>query len=113
MSWTHRSMIVAASVVADARALAAMFPGGAGMWETPLAPTSAGPATHYISSGLIWPEFAAMLVSPQALVDGCASYGVTVEMATATALLDASDVSTEDGHTAMARLGLVMVRGAM
>lgn len=59
--WVHRNIIVPASVVGQARAICASFPSGGGMFITPLSASGELPATHYISSGLIWPEFAAML----------------------------------------------------
>jgi hypothetical protein len=110
--WTHRAMIVSAAIAPQARALAAQMPSGAGMWTTPLSATGQAPATHYISAGLIGQEFAAMLESPQALVDGCAALGLPIDLAAATYLLSQADVSTEDGHTAMDRLGLQMVQEA-
>lgn len=109
--WTHRCMIVAAAIAPNARALAAQVPGGAGMWIAPLSPTGNEPATHYISSGLIWPQFAAMLESPQGMVDGAAVVGLPIDLATATYLLSQADISIEDWEEACARLGLQQVRG--
>lgn len=112
--WTHRSIVVSAAIASNARSLAAQVPGGAGMWITPLSPTGQAPATHYISSGKIWLEFALMLSSPEEMVAGATRYGLTpsIDLATATYLLSQADISTEDGFTAMAQLGLQMVRGA-
>ena len=60
-NWIHRNIIVPAAVVAQARQMCAGIPGGDGMFTAPLSANGAEPATHYISSGLIWPEFAEML----------------------------------------------------
>jgi hypothetical protein len=110
--WVHRTMIVPAPLVLQAQDLADRFgPAAHGMWTTPLSPTGDLPATHFISSGLIDQPFADMMSSPDALVAGCASLGITVPLATAQALLGASDVSGEDPFAAMERLGLQMVRG--
>lgn len=106
-TWAFRTMIVPASLAPPCRALAASFPSGAGMWTTPLSPTGATPATHYISSGGIWQQFADMLDSPEALAAGAG-----IPIAQAQAILSACDVSEEDGPTAMARLGLTFVQDA-
>ena len=53
-----RTLIVPDVNVGLARAIAASFgPGGDGMWITPLSPTGYEPATHYISTGLVPPEY--------------------------------------------------------
>jgi hypothetical protein len=61
--WTHRNIIVPAAVVEQARTLCAALAGSGGedMFTAPLSATGELPATHYISSGLIWNEFAEML----------------------------------------------------
>lgn len=62
--WTHRTIIVPAAYAPMARALAeAAGPAGsgAGMFQAMLSPTAGKPPTHYISAGLIWPEFAYLL----------------------------------------------------
>jgi hypothetical protein len=82
------------------------------MWTTPLSATGAAPATHWISSGLVWPQFADMLASPQQMVDGLAAMGIACDLATAQYLLAHSDVSAEEGQVALARLGLQIVQEA-
>ena len=127
MTWTHRSIIVAA----DQRDLAATLcatlagPGGSNMFTTPLSSTGAAPATHYISSGLIEDRFAALLPL-DALVDDVWTrtyaglpetivqlYNQTdnppVTLDQVTAVFATADVSEEDPHAAMARLGLQLV----
>lgn len=105
IEWTHRCMIVPDGIAERCRELAAtLTPAGAGMWTTPLSPTGAEPATHYISSGLVDQVLADMLESPEALADGT---GIT--LAEAQAILSAADVSQDDPHDAMTRLGLILI----
>jgi len=108
MDWVHRCMIVTQENVMLARYLAGTFgPSSQGMFNDPLQPLagSAEP-THYISVGRVDRPFADMLASPAALVAGAAALGVPVEPDVATKLLATSDVSEEEGATALARLGL-------
>jgi hypothetical protein len=99
-------MIVPAAIVATCRALAAQFPSGAGMWQTPVSPTGNAPVTHYISSGQIWQEFADMLASPDAL-----STATGIPLAQAQAILGGCVVSSDDPWTVLANAGLVLVQG--
>lgn len=103
-TWAFRTMIVPSSLVVLCRQLAASFESGAGMWITPLSPTGKAPATHYISSGGIWQQFADMLSSPEAL-----SSGTGISLSQAQTILEACDVSEEEGLTAMTRLNLRFV----
>ena len=103
-------MIVPASLAPLARSLGAILsPAGGGMFTTPLSPTGAEPATHYVSSGGIAPEFAAVIASGDALYAACdaASAGVTPEQCRA--LVDGADVSDELPFDAFARVGLCLV----
>ena len=62
--WTHRTIIVPAAYAPMARALAAAAGpagSGGGMFQAMLSPDAGKPPTHYISAGLIWPEFAYIL----------------------------------------------------
>lgn len=62
MTWLFRTMIVPDSIVATVRSLADSFgPAATGMWTTGLSPTGAEPATHWISTGLIGDDFAAIM----------------------------------------------------
>ena len=109
MSWVHRCIIVHAAIRDQAAGLCAALagPGGTGMFETPLSSTGQEPATHYISSGMIEEEFAAMLENPELVVE--ASEGaVTLEQAQA--LLSMSDVSEETPQQAFERLGLQIIQ---
>jgi hypothetical protein len=112
IDWTHRCIVVQDAIASQCRSLAAQLPGGAGMWTTPLSATGAAPATHWVSSGLVWPQFADMLASPEALVDGLTQMGIACDLATAQYLLAHADVSTEQGQVALARLGLQIVQEA-
>ena len=58
MSDIFLTLIVPAADAPLARSVAgAMDPGGAGMWNTPLSPSGAAPATHYISTGYVPPAW--------------------------------------------------------
>ena len=125
--WTHRTIIVPASIAEPARAACAGLagPGGSGMFTTPLSSTGEAPPTHYISSGLIEEPFADLL--PLTAVtygeDGTLStstrpgnVALTVQLATdaglliteaeVSALLSAVDVSEQSAEDALTRLGL-------
>lgn len=105
-----RTLIVQANQVELAREVGASYgAGGEGMFVTPLSSTGLYPATHYISSGLIGIEFASMLESPQGLVEGAASLGVNIDLATAEHLLSNADISDEQPFVALERLGLKMI----
>jgi hypothetical protein len=116
--WTYRCLIVPDAQVAFARDLSATVagPAGAGMWTTPLSPTGAEPVTHWISAGLIGEDFAnllpfgdnpgnAALVAELATANGMETNAEQVQI-----LFDDSDITEEESHEAMARLGLMMVQ---
>ena len=126
--WIYRNLIVAA----DQRDLAAQLcavlagAGGSNMFTTPLSADGAAPATHYISSGLIEDNFAALLPL-DAMVDDVWTrtyaglpetivqlYNATdnppVTLDQVTAVFASADVSEQDPHQAMARLGLQIVQ---
>ena len=48
-----RTIVVSADEQAEAQAIAAEYPGGAGMFTTACSPTGLLPATDYISSGYV------------------------------------------------------------
>lgn len=128
--WTHRTIIVPATIAESARAACAGLagPGGSGMFTTPLSPTGEAPPTHYISSGFIEAPFADLLplTSVNYAENGTPSVetrpgnvALTVQLATdaglplteaeVSALLSAVDVSDQAAEDALARLGLRMV----
>lgn len=104
--WTHRTIIVPDAVVVPARlaceALAGA--GGSGMYTTPLSPTGALPATHWISSGLIEHAFADLLANPDALAAVASAAGL--DPAPLVAIIAASYITDEPADVALARLGL-------
>ena len=108
MPWTHRTIIVPAPVVEPARmaceALAGA--GGSGMFTAPLSATGELPATHWISSGLIEQDFAALLANPDALTAVATAAGL--DPAPLVAIVAASDISEDPADVALARLGLQM-----
>ena len=131
MTWNHRCLIVPAAEVEFARRLPAAIagPSGAGMWITPLSPTGAEPATHFISAGLISPEFSFMVPeqvwergddgawtriststgSPQAVTESCNAAGLEVTLAQVEAVFAVSDVTEQEPFVALGRLGLMLV----
>jgi hypothetical protein len=122
--WTHRTIIVEALIAPNARALCAMVPGGAGMFTTALSATGQAPATHYVSSGNIWPQFAAMLETADGMVAGAQTMGLPIDTPTASYLLAHTHISdgtrevdgetvAEDPHAFIARMGLQMMQGVL
>lgn len=117
MNEVFRTLFVANSQVVLARAISeALAPiGGKGMWTCPLSSTGTAPVTHWISSGFIDADYAALLPIdgaggyPEMIVQMCADAGLNVSLADVEALLNASDVTTEEPFAALARLGLQLV----
>jgi len=135
-SWIHRTIIVPAAFQQLAQALceaAAEGGAGKGMFTTGLSEAGTEPATHYISSGAIFDDLAALLplttvtqtVNEEgeasttettrpgnvAVVEGLAAQaGITLPAGTVAGLFDALDVSEQGPFEAVARLGLVMVQ---
>jgi hypothetical protein len=122
--WTHRTIIVEAAIAPNARAMCAMVPGGTGMFTTALSATGQAPATHYVSSGNIWPQFAEMLATADGMVAGAQAMGMPIDIPTAAYLLAHSQISdgtrevdgetVEEGpHAFIARMGLQMMQGVL
>lgn len=126
-----RTMILTAEVTPLAQQIAAtLSPAGAGMWTTPIAPIAEGPATHYISTGLISPEFAYMVPlqvweqdetgywqlvstepgSPEAVTAACNAAGLEVTIEQVDEVFAGADVTDQEPFTAMGRMVLVMVQ---
>ena len=126
MIWLFRTMIVPDSIVGTVRALADSFgPAASGMWTTGLSPTGAGPATHWISTGLIGDDFAAIMpfshdvegvwvtepYDPAAFVALAEATGAEPPSVEAIAyIMSQVDVSDQEPLAAMERLGLFMVQ---
>lgn len=130
MSDLFRTLIIAAQDAPLARSIAAAFgPGGMGMWTTPLSASGQEPASYYVSSGYITEQFVSL--SPcttweqdeeggwtqvehfpgnAATVYYYASLaGIPCSLEDVEGVFSRSDCSSQDPHTAMARLGLSIV----
>jgi len=132
MAWAFRTLITTAATTPLARDIAATLSPTAGqnMWLTGLSATGNAPATHYVSTGLISPEFAALVPEqvweqdangdwvmtsstpgdPVACYDLCIAGGLTVTQAQVDAVYAAADVTEQEPFVAFARLGLLMVQ---
>jgi len=132
MAWSFRTLITTAATTPLARDIAATLSPTAGqnMWLTGLSATGNAPATHYVSTGLISPEFAALVPEqvweqdangdwvmtsstpgdPVACYDLCIAGGLTVTQAQVNAVYAAADVTEQEPFVAFARLGLLMVQ---
>lgn len=101
-----RTVVVTAAIRDTARALVVAMAGdvNAGMWSQGLSASGAAPATHYINSGQVRVELAALLANPQLLADA-----IHQDLQAAQYILGQCDVSAEDPLAVMARLGLVAV----
>jgi hypothetical protein len=125
-----RTLILPANVTPLAQEIAAtLSPGGVGMWTTGLSATGAEPATHFISTGFIPPEFAYMVPEqlweqdedgawvqtgstpgdPVAVYEACIAEGMTVTLAQIEAVYTVADITEQAPFVAMGRLGLTMV----
>jgi len=139
--WAFRTLITTAATTPLARDIAATLSpsGGQNMWLTGLSATGNAPATHYVSTGLISPEFAALVPEqvweqireqdangnwvygdwvmtssspgdPVMCYEMCVAGGLTVTQAQVDAVYAAADVTQQEPFTAFARLGLQMVQ---
>lgn len=125
-----RTLIVSAASVDLARSIAASFgPGGEGMWTTPLSASGLDPATHYISTGYVPPEYGYLVPlqvwtqdedgdwvlvasepgNPVAVYEAATAQGVVCTQAGVNALFAAADVTEQEPFTAMGRLGLTII----
>jgi hypothetical protein len=125
-----RTLICPAANVDLARAIAASFgPGGVGMFTTPLSASGSDPATHYISSGYVPPEYGYLVPlqvwsqdqngdwvlvgsepgDPVAVYTAATAQGVVCTQADVDALFAAADVTEQEPFTAMGRLGLTII----
>lgn len=110
MSDVHRDLIVTSEWVDLAREVAGAWEAGRGMFLSPLASES-DPATvtHYISTGKIGADVAAMLDDPATFTAEINRLlGASYTEAEIQALRDSMDISTDGPQSAMSRLGLVM-----
>lgn len=131
--WAFRTLIVPAAQAPLARQVAATLSpsGGQNMWLTGLSATGNAPATHYVSTGLISPEFA-MLVpeqmweqdengdwvqtgsspgDPVLCYQMCVAAGMSVTQAQINAVYATADVTGQEPFVAFDRLSLQIVQG--
>jgi hypothetical protein len=130
--WQFRTLVTTAATTPLARDIAATLSPTAGqnMWLTGLSATGNAPATHYVSTGLISPEFAALVPEqmweqdengdwvqtgstpgdPVLCYQMCIAGGLTVTQAQVDAVYAAADVTEQEPFVAFARLGLLMVQ---
>lgn len=124
MIWSHRTMIVPAALVTTVRDLAATWAGGVGMFITPLCPIDAEDQTptHYISTGLIDADIAAVMPwteygeeevlhpgNPEALAAMLHEQHPEASAAQLEGIIAACDISTQEPYVAAARLGLKLL----
>ena len=128
---SFRTIVIPASVAVNARGLCKGLAGqaGDGMFTTGLSATGNAPATHFISSGPISDEMAALLPCtsvtqdaegldvittspgmPAAVPALATKAGLSTTKAKITTLYASIDVSDQGAFEAIARLGLQMVR---
>jgi hypothetical protein len=131
MADIFRTMIVADANVDLARAIAVSFgPGGENMWISELSPTGDAPATHYISTGYVPPEYQYLVPcqtweqdekgswtfvsstpgDPVAVYTHATGAGVKCTQEDVDALFAAADVTEQPWPVAVERLGLQPVR---
>lgn len=113
--WVHKTIVVADSVVDQARSSCEQLAGsgGAGMFATALSADGNEPATHWISSGLILQDFATMLENPAMVYTAAEQAGIELPAGSIEALLSQCDISDEPAEVAFERLGLQLVREAV
>ena len=102
----YRCVVVTAAIRDLCRAMVVQLAGPthAEMWSTGLSADGQAPATHYINSGPVRVELAAMLDSAEALAAGT---GIALEQAQY--ILSQVGVSEQDPIAVMARMGLQAV----
>jgi len=111
-----RTMIVPDSQVVLARSICTTLAptGGVGMFDVPLSADGKAPATHYVSTGYLDAEFAALMPldgsagEPAVVAALCVQAGLEVTEAEVATLFSVSDVTVQDPFVAFARLGLQM-----
>jgi hypothetical protein len=131
MADIFKTLILPADVTPLAQEIAAILsPGGISMWITGLSPTGEEPATHFISTGFIQPEFAHMVPeqswahdeigawiktnresgNPVAVYEACTAADITVTLEEIEAIFAVADVTYQEPFVAMSRMGLVLVQ---
>lgn len=132
--YLFRTLIVTAADAALAREIAASFgPNGENFWITAYSPTGEAPATHFITSGYVPPEFAYLVPcqfweqdedgiwtmtgsvpgDPVAVYQAATEQGVTCTQADVDGIFARADVTEQDVFVAADRLGIKMVQEPM
>lgn len=128
-----RTMIITAADAPLARQIAETLAptGGAGMWTTGLSSDGSEPATHYVSTGIIDEQFAALMPEqfwsqdengdwvmtdsipgdPVMLFNLCVQAGMTITQQEVDDIFASSDVTAQEPFVAMGRMGLVIITG--
>jgi hypothetical protein len=131
-TWAFRTLIVTAADAPLARDIAVTLSpeGGKNMWLAAYSADGSEPATHYVSTGAISPEFAALMPDQTweqdengnwtmtdsvpgdaAMLHGlCVAAGMTVTLQDIDAVFTASDVTEQEPGVALTRLGLQAVQ---
>ena len=131
MAWAYRNMIVSDAAVDTCRSLAMLLAGEAQkLWTTPLSADGKEPATHWISTGLIEEQFAALMPlgtwaqdekgewvldsyyegQPALLAQLSTDAGFPMTDVEVVAIFNECDVTLEDPQTSFGRLGLQMIQ---
>ena len=132
MNDVYRNMIVTAANAPVAQAIAVGISpvAGAGMWEVAMSADGTAPATHYISTGYIGPEWEVLMPlqtyardengdwvladsypgQPQELFAACQQFGVQVTQQQIDDLFATSDVTMQEPAEALARMGLKLIQ---
>lgn len=137
MTDIFRTLIVPAADAPLARQIAVTLApvGGSNMWIQGLSPTGEPPATHYVSTGPIGPDFAALVPctfwemdetgdwvqtgsepgNAGLVVYACAAAEPPLALTEAEVqgIMDRSDISDQEPFTAFSRMGLRLVNPEM
>lgn len=130
MTDIFRTLILPADVTALAQQIAAtLSPAGAGMWTTGVSPTGSPPATHFISTGFIGPDFAHMVPEqywgqdetgawvetgsragdPDSVYAACIAAGMTVTLEEIEAVFAVADVTAQEPFVTLSRMNLQLM----
>ncbi len=135
MTEIFRTLIVPAADAPLARQIALTLSpvGGSGMWLAGLSPSGQEPATHFVSTGLIGPDFAMLVPCTFWAVDedgdwivtgsepgnaslvvlACAAVDPPLQLTEAEVqgIMDRADISEQEPFTAFSRMGLQLIAG--
>lgn len=130
-----RTLIVPAADAPLARQIALTLSpvGGSGMWLAGLSPSGQEPATHFVSTGLIGPDFAALVPctfwatdedgdwivtgsepgNASLVVLACAAVDPPLQLTEAEVqgIMDRADISEQEPFVAYSRMGLQLIAG--